>query len=99
MPPTRKEDAKRCKVIIAGASYRKPGSQESVATQVAIRGEVVDVHPDDLDRLLALGAVEETDEELTATPVQLTAQEHAQARESQEEHAAKVKAAKARASR
>jgi hypothetical protein len=82
----------RCKIVIAGASYRKPDSRETVATQVAVRGEVVEVHPDDVDRLFALGAVEETDEPLSAVPVPLTAREHAQTRESQEEHAARVKA-------
>jgi hypothetical protein len=74
---------KRYKVIVAGVGHGP--------AQVAIKGQVIELDADDATRLLALRAVEETDEELTAPVEEAVPVEHAQPQESQEEHAAKTR--------
>lgn len=84
---------KNYEVIIAGLSYRLAGTPEdSVGTQVAVRGEVIELDAKEAERLERQAAIVETDKPTSAsTRVEAVPVEHAQEQESKEAHAAKTR--------
>jgi hypothetical protein len=93
-------------VVNCGASYKKPGEDPVISRHFALKGAIIELEADEAERLVALAAVRPVSDLDEAEVARLRAaqavaqevpavREHAEPLESNEDNAAKVKAAKA----